>query len=120
MPYTRPRRRVRLRQRKKIGPGEAAIANPSANPRSSRLDTAVSHGVHPICYTRRRMNLRLRLGAAWSNHCDPANAQFNLLKTNPIVSFHAQGDVFTFENDSADNSWLCTSPSLSVSHFGDQ
>ena len=87
-----------------------------------------------------RMNLQLRLGAAvgmtllavsallahqlfgtaWSNHCDPGNAQFNLLKTDPIVSFHAKDDVFTFESDSADNSWLCTSPSLSVSHFGDQ
>ena len=42
-PYRRPRRRVRLKQRKKIGPGVAAIANPSAKPRSSRLDTAVSH-----------------------------------------------------------------------------
>lgn len=85
------------------------------------------------------MNLQLRLGAAigmtllaisallghqlfgtaWSNHCDPGNAQFSLIKSDPIVSFHAKDDVFTLENDSADNSWLCTNPSLSVSHFGD-
>jgi len=85
------------------------------------------------------MNLQLRLGAAigmtllavtallghqlfgtsWSNHCDPGNAQFNLIKLDPIVSFHATHDVFTFESDSADNSWLCTNPTLSVSHIGD-
>ena len=85
------------------------------------------------------MNLQLRLGAAvamtllaitallarqlfgtaWSNHCDPGNAQFNLIKLDPIVGFHARHDVFTLENDGADNSWLCSSPSLSVSHVGD-
>jgi hypothetical protein len=85
------------------------------------------------------MNLQLQLGAAlvmallaitallgrqlfgttWSNHCDPGNAQFSLIKLDPIVGFHAKHDLFTLENDSADNSWLCSSPSLSVSHFGD-
>jgi hypothetical protein len=59
-------------------------------------------------------------GTAWSNHCDPGNAQFNLLKSDPILSFHPRSDLFTLENDSADNSWLCSSPSLSVSHFGDK
>lgn len=58
-------------------------------------------------------------GTAWSNRCDPGNAQFNLLKSDPVVSFHAPGELFTWENDSADNSWLCTNASLSVSHVGD-
>ena len=41
------------------------------------------------------------------------------MKTDPIVSFHAKSDVFTLENDGADNSWLCTNPTLSVSHVRD-
>jgi hypothetical protein len=35
--------RVRLRQRKKMGPGDAAMAKPRANPLSSRLATGTSH-----------------------------------------------------------------------------
>ena len=58
-------------------------------------------------------------GAAWSNHCDPGNAQFNLLKSDPVVSFHAKGELFTWENDGPDNSWLCSNPTLSMSHVGD-
>jgi hypothetical protein len=58
-------------------------------------------------------------GTAWSNHCDPGNAQFNLLKSDPVVSYHAQGETLTWENDGPDNSWLCSSPTLSVSHVGD-
>jgi hypothetical protein len=42
-PWRRPRTSVRLRQRKKIGPGDAAIANPSRKPRNRRLDTGVPH-----------------------------------------------------------------------------
>jgi hypothetical protein len=84
------------------------------------------------------MNLSLRLGAAiamtsialaallfhqlfgtaWSNHCDPGNAQFGLLKSDPVVGYHATGELFTWENDGPDNSWLCSAPSLSVSHVG--
>jgi len=55
---------------------------------------------------------------AWSNHCDPGNAQFDLLKTDPVVSFHAPRELFTWENDAPDNSWTCTNPSLSVNHVG--
>src|SRR5216683_5868955 len=58
-------------------------------------------------------------GTSWSNHCDPGNAQFNLLKSDPIVSFHAQGELFTWENDGPDNSWLCSDASLSLSYVGD-
>ena len=58
-------------------------------------------------------------GTAWSNHCDPGNAQFNLLKSDPIVSSHDKGELFVWENDGPDNSWLCSGPSLSVSHVGD-
>jgi len=35
---------VRLTHRKKIGPGDAAMAKPRANPLSSRLNTASPHG----------------------------------------------------------------------------
>ncbi len=58
-------------------------------------------------------------GTAWSNHCDPGNAQFNLLKSDPVASFHAEGELFTWENDGPDNSWLCSAPTLSLSYIGD-
>jgi len=55
---------------------------------------------------------------AWSNHCDPGNAQFNLLKNDPVVEFRASGELFTWENDGPDNGWSCGNPTLSVSHVG--
>ncbi len=55
-------------------------------------------------------------GTAWSNHCDPGNAQFNLLKSDPVVSSQFKDALFTWENDGPDNSWLCSDASLSVSH----
>ena len=55
---------------------------------------------------------------AWSNKCDPGNTQFYLMKSDPIVSFHPQGELFMWENDGPDNSWLCSDASLSVSHVG--
>jgi hypothetical protein len=58
-------------------------------------------------------------GTSWSNRCDPGNAQFNLLKSDPVASFHAQGELFTWENDGPDNSWLCSDASLSLSYVGD-
>ena len=58
-------------------------------------------------------------GTTWSNHCDPGNARFNVLKSDPVVSFRAKAELFSIENDGADNSWLCTGPDLSVNHFGD-
>ena len=58
-------------------------------------------------------------GTAWSNHCDPGNSQFNLLKSDPVVSSHAKGELFTWENDGPDNRWLCSNPTLSDSHVGD-
>ena len=57
-------------------------------------------------------------GTTWSNKCDPGNQQFFLMKNDPIVSFHAPGRLFTWENDGPDNSWLCSDASLSVSHVG--
>lgn len=54
----------------------------------------------------------------WSNHCDPGNAQFNLLKSDPSVSFRAQDEMWTWESDEPDNSWLCTNPTLSLDHVG--
>lgn len=58
-------------------------------------------------------------GTAWSNRCDPGNAQFNLLKSDPVVSFHAKAELYTWETDTPDNSWLCTGPTLRLSHVGD-
>ena len=55
---------------------------------------------------------------AWSNKCDPGNAQFFLMKTDPALSFSPQGSLFTWENDGPDNSWLCSDASLSVSYVG--
>jgi hypothetical protein len=53
-----------------------------------------------------------QFGASWSNHCDPGNARFNLLKADPVVSFHATAELFTWENAGPDNSWLCSAPTL--------
>ncbi len=58
-------------------------------------------------------------GTMWSNHCDPGNERFNVLKSDPVVAFRASGELFAIENDGADNSWLCTGPDVSVSHVGD-
>jgi len=54
----------------------------------------------------------------WSNKCDPGNAQFFLMKNDPVTSFRPNGQVFAWENDGPDNSWLCSDASLSVSHVG--
>jgi len=59
-----------------------------------------------------------RFAAAWSNHCDPGNNQYGLLKNDPVVSFHATGELFTWENDGPDNGFTCANPTLSVSHVG--
>ena len=58
-------------------------------------------------------------GTSWSNHCDPGNAQFNLLESDPVVSSRFQGELFAWQNNGPDNSWLCSNPTLSVSHVGD-
>ena len=55
---------------------------------------------------------------AWSNKCDPGNTQFFLMKNDPIVSFAPHGQLYTWENDGPDNSWLCSDANLSVSHVG--
>jgi hypothetical protein len=57
-------------------------------------------------------------GTAWSNKCDPGNAQFFLMKNDPVVTFRPSGELFTWENDGPDNGWLCSDASLSVSHVG--
>lgn len=57
---------------------------------------------------------------SWSNRCDPGNAQFFLLKNDPVTSFRPSGELFTWENDGPDNSWLCSDASLSVSYVGPQ
>ena len=54
----------------------------------------------------------------WSNKCDPGNAQFYLMKYDEAANFHPQGELFMWENDGPDNSWLCSDASLSVSHVG--
>jgi hypothetical protein len=56
-------------------------------------------------------------GTAWSNRCDPGNANFNLLKNDPAVSFRAPGELYTSESDEPDNSWLCVNPRLTISHY---
>ena len=55
---------------------------------------------------------------AWSNKCDPGNERFMLMKNDGVVAFDPQGQLFTWENDGPDNSWLCSDASLSVSHVG--
>ena len=94
----------------------------------------------PICYTGRhvRFNLSLRIAAlgfmfttaivgglglhffatTWSNHCDPGNTQFYVLKNDPIVSYRAEGELYTWISDKPDNGWLCGDPHLSVFHVG--
>ena len=90
----------------------------------------------PKCYTAREMWRRWNFllwpiaapfvflllyhffGATWSNRCDPGNATFLLMKNDPVVSFHAPGQMFNWESDGPDNSWLCDAPSLSLSHVG--
>ena len=84
-----------------------------------------------------RLNLKLRIGAlvfmfatailslgffhffgtSWSNRCDPGNANFNLLKSDPVVTFRAPGELFTSESDQPDNSWMCVNPRLSITHY---
>jgi hypothetical protein len=56
--------------------------------------------------------------ASWSNRCDPGNATFLLMKNDPIVGFKAPGQMFTWESDGPDNSWMCSSPSMTISHVG--
>src|SRR5256885_16521225 len=57
-------------------------------------------------------------GATWSNRCDPGNGQFLLMKHDGVVDFKPGGQLFTWENDDADNLWLCSNANLSVSHVG--
>src|SRR5260370_40368856 len=42
------------------------------------------------------------LGTAWSNNCDPGNAQINLLKSDPIVSSLFKRAHFMCEIDGSD------------------
>ena len=56
-------------------------------------------------------------GTTWSNRCDPGNANFNLLKNDPVVKFRAPGELMTWESDGPDNSWMCVNPRLTVSHY---
>jgi hypothetical protein len=57
-------------------------------------------------------------GATWSNRCDPDNARFELLKTDPVVDFQPEGQLLTWLNPRPDNLWLCANANLSVSHVG--
>src|SRR5437868_7125393 len=57
-------------------------------------------------------------GATWSNKCDPGNTQFLLMKHDAVVDFRADGQLFNWENDDADNLWLCSNANLSISHVG--
>lgn len=58
-------------------------------------------------------------GTSWSNHCDPGNAQFNLLESDPVASSRFTGEIFVWQNNGPDNGWLCSNPTLSISHVGD-
>ena len=62
--------------------------------------------------------LHQMFATTWSNKCDPGNAQFLLMKQDGVVDFKAEGQLFTWENDDADNLWLCSNANLSVSHVG--
>ncbi len=54
----------------------------------------------------------------WSNRCDPGNQNFFLMKNDPVTSFRPPGQLFSFENQGPDNSWLCDAATLSVIHVG--
>ena len=54
----------------------------------------------------------------YSNRCDPGNAQFSLMKRDPIATFSPDGRLFTWENAGPDNSLLCSNASLSESYVG--
>jgi hypothetical protein len=58
-------------------------------------------------------------GTAWSNRCDPGNERLDVLRSDPVVSFRASGELFSIQNIGADNSWLCTGTDVSVDHYGD-
>jgi hypothetical protein len=57
-------------------------------------------------------------GTTWSNRCDPGNANFYLLKNDPVTSFWAGGQLFSWDNAGPDNGWLCDTPTFSISHVG--
>jgi hypothetical protein len=57
-------------------------------------------------------------GASWSNRCDPGNARYELLRSDPIVDFQPEGQLLTWVNPRPDNLWLCANANLSVSHLG--
>jgi hypothetical protein len=40
-------------------------------------------------------------GTMWSNHCNPGNERFNVLKSDPVISFRAKGELFSMESDGA-------------------
>jgi len=58
------------------------------------------------------------LATTWSNRCDPDNATFYAMKADPITGFHAPGQLFTWEGDGPDNSWMCGNATLSITHVG--
>ncbi|GAC1687535.1 MAG: hypothetical protein PVS2B1_08370 [Candidatus Dormibacteraceae bacterium] len=70
-----------------------------------------------ICFAA--LTAHALFGTAWSNHCDPGNERLGVLESDPVVSFRARGELFSMESKSADNSWLCTGPDVSVNHYGD-
>lgn len=57
-------------------------------------------------------------GTTWSNKCDPGNQNFLLMKNDPVTGFRAPGQLFSFENQGPDNSWMCDAANLSVIHVG--
>lgn len=64
------------------------------------------------------LGLHAAFGTAWSNHCDPGNARFNLMQNDPVSNFQPKGLVVRWENAGPDNSWLCSGASLSYSFIG--
>lgn len=61
---------------------------------------------------------RQLFATAWSNHCDPGNAQFNLINSDPVVAFHAPRELFTWQDNRPDNLFTCSNPALSLNHVG--
>src|SRR5437016_11392709 len=59
-PLRQPRARVRRRTRNEIGPGDAAIGNPTSSPSASALAISVSHAPH--CTNHRYEAQRDRVG----------------------------------------------------------
>src|SRR5260370_13241667 len=83
------------------------------------LRTRASLAIGMIFVAVAALTAHALFGTMWSNHCDPGNERFNVLKSDPVVAFRASGALFAIENDGACYSWPCTGPASSASLVAD-